>query len=64
MEIVTKILYYSCDQKALVASAHSFTLWQQVTWQGHYIIVCSHDIYGCYSLRTSPLWWIAHPTSC
>jgi len=48
-----------CDRKALVASAQSFTLWQQatteITCHDHSIIACSRHIYFGVVLRAHPV---------
>jgi len=55
---------FCCDWKARAASVQIFTLWQQATIEimchNHTIIACSCHIFGCYSLHTLRLWWIAH----
>jgi len=54
-----------CNRKARVASAQSFTLWQQATKRSHAMItplLLVRTTYECNSSRTSRSWWIAHST--
>jgi len=65
LQTKAKVTVQTCDRKARVASAQSFTLWQQatieITRSLYYYLFVPH-IYGCYSSRTSRSWWIAHST--
>jgi len=49
-----EVYFLCCDQKARMASAQSFTLWQQevkkITRRDHSVIACSRHIYLCVAL--------------